>query len=402
MTDLGNYIEDGVIDHKFTTIDAVGAPTTLAGTPVVSIYKANGLVQSVAGITLTVNFDGVTGLNHVRVDLSSDSFYAVRNEYHLVITTGTVGGTSVVGYTVAKFSVEADGVATSTQAKLIAWLIESQRLAHTFQGNSFWVDPYNGDTHANGARGGIYDPYSTIMDCYTNQITSSAHDLIFLVAGDPTGVTTLTESGILIAKRYTFFRGPGRDFIITRSDSGDTFRITAGGIELGGVQIETAGTGSGRGIDVNGADFARIHHCWINATRGDGIRLNNANNCQVRQNHLQGAAVGGSGNGIEINGTGGSSNYNHVEDNMIVGTVVGDGIKVGGGVINDTFLCRNRIIGGVAGWGITVEAESTRAIVCDNLLSGNFSGDTVNDSGTDTVDANSIRSEEHTSELQSR
>ena len=103
---LGDYVEDSELDHKFPTQAADGTPTTFSGSPVVSCYKANGTTQSTAGITLTVDFDSVTGLNHINVDLSADAFYATGEDYQLVITTGTVDGTSVVGQVVGTFSIE--------------------------------------------------------------------------------------------------------------------------------------------------------------------------------------------------------------------------------------------------------------------------------------------------------
>ena len=106
MSYQGDYAEDATLDFKFPTRNTSGAPTTLGGTPALSVYKANGTTQSTAGITLTVDFDSVTGCNHVRIDLSADAFYATGNDYQVVITTGTVDGTSVVGETVATFSIE--------------------------------------------------------------------------------------------------------------------------------------------------------------------------------------------------------------------------------------------------------------------------------------------------------
>jgi len=95
------------IDIKFTTTAAsTGAPTTLSGTPVISAYPGNSTTQLTAGITLTVDFDSVTGLNNVRVVASSGNGYATATNYALVITTGTVGGTSAVGYVVGTFSIE--------------------------------------------------------------------------------------------------------------------------------------------------------------------------------------------------------------------------------------------------------------------------------------------------------
>jgi hypothetical protein len=101
---MGDFVPGAVLDLAFTT-RVGGVPTTLAGTPVVSVYKDNSTTQTTAGVTLTVDFDGVTGLNHVRIDTSADAtFYAAGSSFMVVITTGTVGGVSVVGVVVDDFS----------------------------------------------------------------------------------------------------------------------------------------------------------------------------------------------------------------------------------------------------------------------------------------------------------
>lgn len=101
---LGDLSAGDTLDFYFTT-RAAGVPTTLAGSPAVSVYKADSLSQSTAGITLDVDFDGLTGLNHVRVDTTADgTFYANGNDFACVVTAGTVSGISVVGVAVEDFS----------------------------------------------------------------------------------------------------------------------------------------------------------------------------------------------------------------------------------------------------------------------------------------------------------
>lgn len=102
---MSDYALSSVIDFKFATIlDAV--PTTLAGTPVVSVYKDNSTTQSTAGVSLTVDFDGITGCNQVRVDTSADgTFYSAGSIFSLVVTTGTVGGNSLVGFVIDQFTI---------------------------------------------------------------------------------------------------------------------------------------------------------------------------------------------------------------------------------------------------------------------------------------------------------
>lgn len=106
MAYLGDITLGETLDFKFSTVGTTGAPTTLAGTPVVSAYVGNSTTQITAGITLTVDFDGVTGLHNVRVVASGANGFAAQTNVDLVITTGTVGGTSVVGYVVGSFSIE--------------------------------------------------------------------------------------------------------------------------------------------------------------------------------------------------------------------------------------------------------------------------------------------------------
>jgi len=83
---------------------ATGIPTVLAGTPVVSAYEDNDLTQITAGITLGVDHDGVVGLNLLTLVATGANGYEAAKDYSMVITTGTVGGVSVVGEVVGEFS----------------------------------------------------------------------------------------------------------------------------------------------------------------------------------------------------------------------------------------------------------------------------------------------------------
>lgn len=95
------------IDIKFTSRTfSTGAPGTLSSSPVISAYPGNSTTELTAGITLSVDFDSRTGLNNARVVASSGNGYATATNYMLVITTGTVGGVSVVGECVGSFSIE--------------------------------------------------------------------------------------------------------------------------------------------------------------------------------------------------------------------------------------------------------------------------------------------------------
>lgn len=128
MPEHGDIAPDGTLDFKFTTIDATGAGATLGGSPAVAIYDQNSATEITAGITLTPDFDGRTGLNHVRV-VAATAGLIHGHDYQVVITAGTVASVSVVGYVVAQFSCHNRSVhegiyygsvtATSTAAAII-------------------------------------------------------------------------------------------------------------------------------------------------------------------------------------------------------------------------------------------------------------------------------------------
>lgn len=129
MAYLGDFTLGETLDFRFTTVGTTGAPTTLAGTPVVSAYVGNSTTQITAGITLSVDFDGVTGLHNVRVVASGANGYAAQTNVDLVITTGTVGGTSVVGYVVGSFSIEnrsTQSLATAANLAVVADYLDTE------------------------------------------------------------------------------------------------------------------------------------------------------------------------------------------------------------------------------------------------------------------------------------
>lgn len=106
MSYIGDMILGQTFDTKFCTVQSTGAPTTLAGTPVVSNYVGNSTTQITSGITLTADFDSVTGLNNVRVVATAANGYTQMSDNQLVITTGTVNSVSAIGYVVAEYSIQ--------------------------------------------------------------------------------------------------------------------------------------------------------------------------------------------------------------------------------------------------------------------------------------------------------
>jgi len=119
---IGDFDPSAVVYFKFTTQrPSTGAPFTLAGTPALSVYKDNSVTQSTTGVTLTADFDSVTGLNHVAIDTSADgTFYAAGSFFDVVITTGTVDSVSAVGFVVGRFSLrKTAGLKPATAGRML-------------------------------------------------------------------------------------------------------------------------------------------------------------------------------------------------------------------------------------------------------------------------------------------
>jgi len=116
MAHLGDFALSTTIYAKFCTVTTTGAPTQLAGSPVVSVYENDDNTQITSGVTLNVDEDGVTGLNQLVIVASGANGFEAGKFYDAVITTGTVGGTSVVGYCVASFTIEAVSALRPTTA----------------------------------------------------------------------------------------------------------------------------------------------------------------------------------------------------------------------------------------------------------------------------------------------
>ncbi len=111
MAYQGNFRLGDTIDFKFTTTQSTGAPFTLAGSPSLAAYpsvvgSAPSTTEITAGLTLTVDFDSKTGLNHARIVATSGNGFVANANYDVVIAAGTVNSVSVANYVVGSFSLE--------------------------------------------------------------------------------------------------------------------------------------------------------------------------------------------------------------------------------------------------------------------------------------------------------
>jgi hypothetical protein len=101
----GDILLGAVVRFYFNTgSTASNTPITLAGVPVISVYKDGSTTPVTTGVLLTV--DILTGRHRVTIDTGSDpAYYTAGSDFEAVITTGTVDGVSAVGVSVGRFSI---------------------------------------------------------------------------------------------------------------------------------------------------------------------------------------------------------------------------------------------------------------------------------------------------------
>lgn len=110
---LGDYPVNGTVTLKWSSQAATGASITRATDGSIRIYKGTSTSEraSSAGITDTEDFDSVTGVHLLSIDLSNNAdagFYAAGNEYQIVLFGATIDGQSV-NAVLAHFSIERAG-----------------------------------------------------------------------------------------------------------------------------------------------------------------------------------------------------------------------------------------------------------------------------------------------------
>lgn len=86
---------------------ATGIPTTLAGTPVLSVREEGNETAITAGVSIDVDTGtaAVTGLHEGAVVATAANGYENGKSYYVYISTGTVATVSVVGEVVHEFTI---------------------------------------------------------------------------------------------------------------------------------------------------------------------------------------------------------------------------------------------------------------------------------------------------------
>lgn len=123
MQYLGDFPVGATVHLKWPTNGANGASITRSTDGSIRIYKNSSTTErsSSAGITSTEDFDTLTGVHGLAIDLSENTdagFYAAGNEYQVVLAGATIDG-QTVNAVLAHFSIERYGNVYGARVNLV-------------------------------------------------------------------------------------------------------------------------------------------------------------------------------------------------------------------------------------------------------------------------------------------
>ncbi|KKL93893.1 hypothetical protein LCGC14_1870110 [marine sediment metagenome] len=166
MIYLGDFAEDETVYIPFNTFDADGASVTvtdLAATDV-HIHKDGGLTQrnNAAGITVSINYDGITGNHLLAIDTSDDTvagFWVTGSDYQVRLEGITVA-TKTLNVWIGVFSIENRSVLVSAGALEITYTVkeDDEDTGDPIDGVEVWITTdsagtnviWSGTTDTNG------------------------------------------------------------------------------------------------------------------------------------------------------------------------------------------------------------------------------------------------------------
>ena len=193
----------------FTTRSLAGVPTTFGGTPVLSIYKYTNLTPigttADAAFTLTIDFDGITGLNAIDFSASTANGFASETEYNIVVTTGTVDGVSVIGEVVETVNID-------YQKNMIQTVLDAEGLSSLVTAGSVTSTSGSGTQFSATGLSSTYNA-STLLGCLVTIMTDSG-------ATQNIGSTRAVVAYSTGTKTLTFYPG-----FPTNVSAGATFNI---------------------------------------------------------------------------------------------------------------------------------------------------------------------------------
>lgn len=283
--------------------------------------------------------------------------------------------TAYTQVTIAQSSSATISDASTNATTNIMYMLESMKTGgHGTVGNIFYWDPTGGNDASNGTTPAT--AVATFAQAQTLAVAGN-NDIIFCLANDSAGVNTVTEV-LTVSKNNLKVRGPGFNFQLKPTvTNADTITISADHVEVSGLYLETAATGTRDGIVITG-DNTLVKDCWIANVRGNGINISSATRTRIETCAIEDCGNSGTGDGIKIGNT---TTRSFIAKCVLYSCI--NGASLAGTGISDNIF-ENNLIYANSGYGITIGSGVARTGVrSGHTFSNNTSGST-SDSGSNT------------------
>ncbi|KKU68583.1 MAG: hypothetical protein UX92_C0019G0018, partial [Candidatus Amesbacteria bacterium GW2011_GWA1_47_20] len=268
-------------------------------------------------------------------------------------------------------------IATPPSDDHLIYLINSLR-GKQRQVGSFWYwnpNPGSGSDTNDGTT-----PGKAVATFSKAQTLASAGtgDTIFCLASNTSGTTTVTET-LNITTANLKVMGPGQSFrLIPTATTSPTVTVAAAGVEVSGLYIGTATTGTQDAISVS-ANNAFIQDCWIANVRGHGVNVSTSSRTQIQSCVIEHCGASGTGDGVKLGDT--------TTEAFVSRCIIFDnknGVSLAGTGLADNVL-ENNLIYQHTGYGITIGAGPLRTHVrSGHTFNKNTAGNTTYPAGYDT------------------
>jgi len=261
------------------------------------------------------------------------------------------------------------GSSENTNLKyMLAAMKENQKTV----GSIFYWDPTSGSDSNTGLA-----PSSAVITFNKAQTLATAgkHDIIFCLSTHASGITTVTET-LNITKSTLKVSGPGYIFQLKPTATTDpTINIATDSVEISGLYVETAVTGSQNAVTING-DYVTIKESWIANARGHGISISSSKNPRITTCAIETCGTSGSGYGINIAD---DTTQLHMSKGIITDGISGivlSGSGLEDNIIEDCLVYKN------SAYGLNIGSGVQRTIVrSGNTITNNTTANTL-DNGT--------------------
>jgi len=264
--------------------------------------------------------------------------------------------------------------ATASDQTNLKYMVESLRDASKTVGTIYYWDPTSGNDTNNGSQ--PTSAVRTFAQAHT-LVTSGNNDVVFCLASDSSGLTTVTET-LNITKKNLRVRGPGYIFqLIPTTTTADTITVSADNVEISGLYMQTAATGTRNAVTLGGTNNT-IKDCWIANVQSNGVNITSPAYAKITSCVIEHCGKSATGDGIAIT-TGVTQAV--ISKNIVFDNV--NGISLVGSTTTDNII-DNNIIYNHTGYGVTIGTGVLRTHVRGgNTFNKNTAGDTQN-LGTNT------------------